>query len=69
MWKTRKIFYVTLYSVQVRPPALYTQAKHKSTGECPIPGDLQDEAGSGLRQPDLVVSVPVYCRGVGLGDL
>ena len=36
---------------------------------CPIPGDIKGQVGRGSEQPDLAVGVPVYCRGVGLGDL
>ena len=35
-------------------------------GGCPIPGDIQDQAGQGSEQPDLGVDVSVHCRGVGL---
>ena len=38
-------------------------------GGCPIPGDFQDEAGSGPGHPDQAVDVPVHCRGAGLNDL
>jgi len=38
-------------------------------GWCPIPRDIQGEAGSGPRQSDLAVDVPVHCRGVGLDDI
>lgn len=36
---------------------------------CPIPGDIQDQAGWGFDQHDLVVGVPVQCMGVGLDGL
>jgi len=29
-------------------------------------GNIQDQAGQGSEQPDLVSSVPARCRGVGL---
>lgn len=35
----------------------------------PIHGDIQDHAGQGSEQPDLVEDVPAYHRGVGLVDL
>ena len=38
-----------------------------NSGGCPVPGDVQGQAGPGSEQPDL--SVDVHCRGVGLGDL
>ena len=38
-------------------------------GRCPIPGNLQGQAGWGSEQPDLVEDVPAHCRGVGLDDL
>ena len=38
-------------------------------GGCPIPGDIQCQAGQGSEQPDLTVGVPTHCRGVGLDDL
>jgi len=37
-------------------------------GRCPIPGNIQAQAGWGSEQPDLVEDVPAYCRGVGLDD-
>lgn len=39
------------------------------TGGCPIPGDIESQAGQSAEQPVLAVGVPVHCRGVGLGDL
>ena len=36
---------------------------------CPVPGDVQGQAGQGSEQPDLAMHVPVHCRGVELGDL
>jgi len=38
-------------------------------GGCPIPRDIQGQAGQGSEQPDLAVRVPVHCKGVGLDDL
>ena len=38
-------------------------------GRCPIPGNIQDQAGQGFEQPDLVEDVPAHCRGVGRDDL
>ena len=38
-------------------------------GGCPVPGDIQGQAGQGSEQSDLSVGVPVHCRGVGLDDL
>jgi len=38
-------------------------------GRCPIPGNVQGQVQQDSEQPDLVVDVPAYCRGVGLGDL
>ena len=38
-------------------------------GGCPIPRDIQGQAGQGSEQPDLAVRVPVHCKGVGLEDL
>lgn len=35
----------------------------------PNPGDIQDHTGPVSEQPDLGVSVPFHCRGVGLEDL
>lgn len=32
-------------------------------------GYIQDQAGSGSEQPDLVVDVPDHCNSVGLGYL
>ena len=34
-------------------------------GGCPIPGDIQGQAGQGSEQPDPAVGVPVQCRAVG----
>lgn len=36
---------------------------------CPISGGVQDQAGWGSEQPDLVEGVPVHGSGLGLGDL
>jgi len=38
-------------------------------GGYPIPRDIQGQVGWGSEQPDPVEDVPVYCRGVGLGNL
>ena len=38
-------------------------------GGCPVPGDIQDQAGSGTEQSDVAVDAPVHCSGVRLGDL
>jgi len=38
-------------------------------GGCPIPGNIQGQAGRGSEQPGLVEDVPAHCRGVGLDDL
>jgi len=38
-------------------------------GGCPIPGDIQGQAGWGSGHPDLPVGVSVQCRGVGPDDL
>ena len=35
-------------------------------GGSPILGDIQGQAGWGFKQPDLVLAVPVHCRGVEL---
>ena len=35
---------------------------------CPIPEDIQGQAGQGSEQLDLDVEVPAHCRGVGLDD-
>jgi len=35
-------------------------------GRCPIPGNVQGQAGRGSEQHDLVGDVPAQCRGVGL---
>ena len=37
-------------------------------GGCPIPGDIQGQAGPGSEQPDLAVDIPGHCWGVGLDD-
>ena len=37
-------------------------------GGCPIPGDIQNQAGWDSEQPDLSIDVPVHCREVELGD-
>ena len=34
-----------------------------------IPGNIQDQAGQGSEQPDLVSGVPARCGGVGLDDV
>ena len=41
----------------------------RTGGRCPIPGNIQGQAGRGSEQPDLVEDVPAQCRGVGLDDL
>jgi len=33
-------------------------------GRCPVPGDIQCQAGPGSERP-----VPAHCRGVGPDDL
>jgi len=38
-------------------------------GGCSKPGDIKGQAGWGSEQPDLDVSVSVYCRGVERDDL
>jgi len=38
-------------------------------GRCPIPRNIQGQAGQGSEQPDLVEDIPAYCKGVGLDDL
>jgi len=38
-------------------------------GRCPIPGNIQGQAGLGSEQPGLVEDVPTHCREVGLHDL
>ena len=38
-------------------------------GRCPILGNIQGQVGWGSEQPDVVVDVPAYCRGIGLDDL
>jgi len=38
-------------------------------GGCPIPGDIQGQAGWSSEQPDVAVDVPVHCRGFGLGNI
>jgi len=35
-------------------------------GRCPIPGNIQGQAGRDPEQPDQVEDVPAHCRGVGL---
>ena len=57
----RKIF----YNKGSEALALVAQRR----GGCPIPGDVQCQAGWGSEQPDLAVGVPVHCRGVGLDGL
>ena len=44
------------------------QVAHRGGGSC-VSGDIQGEAGGGSEQPNLAISVPVHCRGVGLDDL
>jgi len=44
------------------------QVAHRGSGG-PIPGNIQDQAGQGSEQPDLVSGVPARCMGVGLDDL
>jgi len=34
------------------------------SGRCPIPGNIQGQAGGGSEQPDLVEDVPVHYRGL-----
>jgi len=38
-------------------------------GRCPIPGNIQGQAGRGSEPPDLVEGVPAHCRAVGLDGL
>jgi len=38
-------------------------------GGCPIPGDIQGQAGWGSEEPDLAVDVPVHCRVAELDGL
>ncbi|KAK4818261.1 hypothetical protein QYF61_009966 [Mycteria americana] len=38
-------------------------------GRCPIPGNIQGQAGQGSEQPDLVEDVPAYCRGIILSAI
>jgi len=38
-------------------------------GGCPVPGDIQGQAGSGSEQAVLAVGAPVHCREVGLDDI
>ena len=38
-------------------------------GQCPIPGNIQGQAGRGSEQPGLVKVVPAHCREVELDDL
>ena len=38
-------------------------------GACPIPEDIQGQAGQTSEQSGAAVDVPVYCREVGLDDL
>jgi len=44
------------------------KSRSGSKSRCPIPGDIQCQAGQSSEQPDLAVGVPVHCR-VGLDDL
>ena len=41
----------------------------QSGGRCPIPGNIQGQAGQDSEQPDRVEGVPAHCSGVGLDDL
>jgi len=41
----------------------------QSSGGCPIPGNIQGQAGWGSKQSHLVEDVPAHFRGVGLDDL
>ena len=38
-------------------------------GGCPIPANIQGQAGLGFEPPDRAVSVPVLHRGVGPDNL
>ena len=38
-------------------------------GRCPIPGNIQGQAGRGSEQPDVVEDVPAPCTGVELDNL
>ena len=38
-------------------------------GGCPIPEDIQGQAGWGSEQLDGAVGVTAHCKGVGLDDL
>jgi len=35
---------------------------------CPLPGSVQDQAGQGFEQPDVVEGVPAHSRGVELHE-
>ena len=37
-------------------------------GRCPMPGNIQGQAGRGSEQPGLVEDARARCRGVGLDD-
>ena len=37
--------------------------------ECPLPGNIQGQAGWGFEKPGLEGGVPAYSRGLELGDL
>jgi len=37
-------------------------------GGCPIPANIQGQAGRGSEQPGLGEDVHAYCRGVGLDN-
>jgi len=39
------------------------QVAHRG-GRCPIPGNIQGQAGHCFEQPDLVEDVPAHCRGL-----
>jgi len=41
----------------------------KRVDGCPIPGDIQGQAGQGSEQCDPAVGVPVQCKGAGLDNL
>ena len=54
----RKIFFM------IRVSEALAQVAQRGGG-CPIPGDIQGQAGQGSEQPDPAVGVPVQCRAVG----
>ena len=33
-------------------------------GGCPIPGDIEGQAGWGSEQPDVAADVPIHCQGI-----